>query len=197
MDLTRGTPAPLLAAIASGHFYPVVLVHLDWPGAPLRAHSGVGVINWSGHAWQGVGRFGGISIPDEALAGVPTEFNLSLITDFPDIEPYTDTPIRGRVGRVSMGATTTPGGNGLIGAVEICAGTADGLALRVEVQQQDGEVVTAFEPKVTMTTGPSMRSMAAVAHSDEDQRRAFPNDTAGRHLVLAEATAQKTLWPAP
>ena len=197
MDLTRGTPAGLMAALAGPYFHPVVLAEIDWPGAPLRAHSGAGQISFGGQIWQGVGRFGAIDVPEEVMTAVPSEFGMAIITDFPEIEPYTDTVIRGRAGRVLLGATTTPGGNDLIGAVEIVAGTADGLALRVEVEDADGEVTVYYRIAVTMTTGPSMRSAASIAHSDEDQRRAFPADTAGRHLILAEANAQKTLWPAP
>lgn len=197
MDLTRGTPGALLAAIAGPWFHPVILAEIDWPGAPLQAHSGHGEIGFAGKTWQGVGKFGAVDIPEEVMTAVPSEFTMAIITDYAEIEPYTDTVIRGRLGRVLLGATTTPGGNDLIGAVEIVAGTADGLAMRVEIEDGQGGVRIGYRITVTMTTGPSMRSAAAIAHSDEDQRRAFPGDTAGRHLILAEATAQKTLWPEP
>lgn len=197
MDLTRGTPSALLASISGPYFHPIVLAFIDWPGEPLRAHSGRGDIVFAGQTWIGVGRFGGIEVPDEAMSGVASEFRMSLVTDFPDIEPYTDTVIRGRVGQLFLGATQTPGGNDLIGAVEIVTGTADGMGMKFDVIEQDGQTIDAYRIEVTMTTGPSMRSAASVVHSNEDQRRAYPNDTAGRHLILAEANAQKTLWPEP
>lgn len=197
MDLKRGTPAAMLAAIAGPWFHPVILAEIDWPGAPLFAHSGKGEILHDDRTWQGVGKFGSVDIPEEVMTAVPSEFTMELVSDFPDLEPYTDTVIRGRLGRVLLGATTTPGGNDLIDAVEIITGTADGLVMRVEIEDENGRRRVFYRLTVTMTTGPSMRSAAAIAHSDEDQRRAFPNDTAGRHLILAEATAQKTLWPEP
>lgn len=197
MDLIRATPLELLAAIAGPYFHPVILAEIDWPGAPLYAHSGRGDITWGSRTWAGVGEFGSVDVPEEVMTAVPSEFSMAIITDFDDIEPYTDTVIRGRQGRVLLGATSTPGGNDLIGAVEIIEGTADGLAMQVQLEDGDGITRTFYQITITMTTGPSMRSAAAIAHSDEDQRRAFPGDTAGRHLILAEANAQKTLWPAP
>ena len=198
MDLIRNTPADLLAAISGPYFHPVVLAYLDWPGAPLRAHSNAGDITWSGQTWLGVGQFGRIDIPEEAFGGVPTEFTMSIVTDFPDLEAYTDTVIKGAEASVYLGAVTERGGNQLIGAVEIVSGIADAMGMTPElVELSDGSVVTMYGLSVTMTTGPSYRSMAAISHSHEDQQRHYPGDTAGRHLILAAAEAQKTLWPEP
>lgn len=197
MDLIRGTPAALLAAIAGPYFHPVILAEIDWPGAPLYAHSGRGDITWGGRTWMGVGEFGSVDVPEEVMTAIPSVFSMAIVSGYDEIEPYTDTVIRGRAGRVLLGATSTPGGNDLIGVVEVVAGTADGLAMQVQLEDEDGVTRTYYKITVTMTTGPSMRSAAAIAHSDEDQRRAFPGDTAGRHLILAEANAQKTLWPEP
>lgn len=193
MDLTRGTPPALLQRISDGFFYPTVLMWLDWPGAPLRAHSGAGEMTWNGQTWSGVGKFGRISVPDEAVAAVPEDFAISLTTDFPDIEPYTDTPIRGIAGAVYLGATTERGGNVLVGAVEVVSGTADVLTLGVE---RDGETIY-YDLSISMTTGPGMRTMAAINHSDEDQRRAYPNDTAGQRLIQLMTTFKNTYWPEP
>ncbi|WJS86698.1 hypothetical protein [Paracoccus sp. TOH] len=198
MDLIRNTPAALLTAISGPYFHPVVLAFLDWPGAPLRAHSNAGNISWSGQTWLGVGNFGRIDLPEEAFGGVPTEFSVTLVTDFPDLEPYTDTAIKGADARVFLGAVTERGGSDLIGAVEIVAGVADAMGMSPElIERDDGSVVTMYGINVTMATGPSYRSMAAIAHSHEDQKRQYPGDTAGRHLILAQAEAQKTQWPEP
>lgn len=193
MDLTRGTPAALRTALSGPFFYPVGLVWLDWPGAPLRMHSGAGNITWSGQTWSGAGRFGRVSVPDEAMAGVPDNFTISLVTDVRDIEPYTDAVIRGIPGAVYLGATTAPGGNGLIGAVEFVSGTADVLTLGT---QMNGDTLF-YELSVAMTTGPGMRSMASINHSDEDQQRAFPGDTAGDRLIELMGRVKKTYWPEP
>lgn len=197
MDLTRGTPAALMAALFGPHFYPIVLAYVDWPGAPLRAHSGKGSISFGGHDWTGVGKFGSIDIPDEVMHGIPDEFSMSLVSDLEEMEVYTDTVFRGRQGAIWLGATQTPGGNDLIGAVEMVTGVADGMGLKVESERAQDTTVTLFDLRVSFTTGPSYRSMAALSHSHEDQIRQFPGDTAGRHLILAQARAQKTLWPEP
>lgn len=193
MDLTRNTPAALLHALSAPVFHPVVLIRLDWPGAPLRTHSGAGEISWQGQRWTGAGRFGRVGVPEEAMAGAPEDFTISLVTDFADIEPYTDTVIRGIPGAVYLGATRDRGGNDLIGAVEFASGTADVLTLGTTME---GDTIY-FELSVAMTTGPGMRAMASVNHSDEDQSRAYPGDTAGGRLIELVSSIKKTYWPQP
>lgn len=197
MDLIRETPAALLTALAGPFFYPVVLVDLDWPGARLRAHSNAGAISFGGRTFLGVGKFGTIDAPGEGLSGVPEEFHLSVTCDLEELAAYADTVIRRRVGTVYLGATASRGGTDLIGAVDVITGTCDGMVLRTEAAGDDGQPITLYTLTVTLSTGPSYRSMAAIAHSHEDQRRSYPTDTAGRHLMVAQSDAQKTLWPEP
>lgn len=197
MDLTRGVPSALLTAISGPFFFPVVMAHIDWPGAPLWAHSGRGNITWNGQTWLGVGKFGSVDIPEEVAAGIPTEFSMMLVSDFPDLEAYTNTAIKGAAAAVYMGAVTERGGNSLIGAVEVSSGTADGMGMTVETVSDDGRVETMFGLRVTIATGPSYRSLASIAHSHEDQSRQYPGDTAGRHLMFAQSLAEKTWWPEP
>lgn len=197
MDLIRNTPPALLTALAGPWFHPVVLVDLDWPGARMRAHSGAGDITWGGQTYTGVGKFGAVDLPGEALEGIPEEFTMSITCDLAELAAYADTVIRGRAGTVYLGATATRGGNDLIGAVDIMSGTCDGLVLRSEVTGDDGQTVILYTLTVTLSTGPSYRAMSAIAHSHEDQRRHSPGDTAGRHLIIAGTDAQKTLWPEP
>ena len=67
--VSRGlTPAQV--AQFGGVFHPVVLVWIDWPSGAVRAHSGRGPISWGGYTWDGVGGFGEVSVPAEALKGV-------------------------------------------------------------------------------------------------------------------------------
>lgn len=198
MDLMRVMDPATEAAIAGAVFHPVIMVWLDWPGGSVRAHSGVGAITWGGETWAGVGQFGAVSVPDEAMGGVPVEFSVSLTCDLPELADYADAVIRQRPGAVYLGVTTTAGGNVLIGApVSLAAGTMDVLVLRQEVERSENQVVNLFTLTVTLTTGPGYRSAVAVSHSHENQSRAYPGDTAGKMLVLATASAEKTLWPAP
>lgn len=198
MDLLRGTPAPLLAEISKPFFFPVVLVFFDWPSAPIYAHSGIGSINYAGQTWTGVGKFGSISIPNEAFGGVvPSEMTMTLMSDYSEIEAYTGANIRGRAGRVYVGATTEPGGDTLIGAVEIFSGRGNGFGFTAETQDNEDEIITLYGLEVSLKVGPNARTPTTMLHSLEDQQRTYPNDTAGRHLILIEANVEKLLWPAP
>ena len=190
---------PALAAALSGaSFNPIVLVYLDWPGGAVRAHSGAGSITWGGQSWSGVGKFGDISVPEESASGVPVDFALSVVCDLAELADYADAVIRQRAGVIYLGATTTPGGNVLIGdPVAIASGTMDTSVLSLSVDRGGAAPVTLYRLTVGMTTGPGYRSSAGIAHSHEDQSRAYPGDTAGKMLVLATARAATALWPAP
>ena len=194
MDLTRGVGTALMAQIGGGVWHPVLMVDLDWPGGRVRAHSGVGVIEWASATWAGVGKYGEVSIPEEAANGLPSDFSLSLVCDLPDLATYADAVIRGRPGTVYLGATTAPGGNLLVGnPVALASGTMDGLVLMLDAQ--DG--VQLYRLTVSMTTGPSYRSASTIVHSHEDQSRKYPGDTAGLRLIGAMSRARTTLWPEP
>lgn len=194
MDLMRPVSSGMKAALTAPSFNAILLVDLDWPDGPVRAHSGAGVITWEGLTWNGVGKFGGVEVPEEALSGMPVDFALSLTCDLPELAAYADAVIRQRPGAVYLGATTEPGGNVLVGdPCSLAWGTMDTLVLASETS--DGN--TEFRLTVGMATGPGYRTMAAMAHSHEDQSRRYPADTAGKRLVLANARAEKTLWPEP
>lgn len=196
MDIMRSVSAGMQAALSGPFFYPCLMVWLDWPGDEVRAHTGRGSIIWGGEPWHGVGEFGSVSVPEESASGVPVDFSLSLVCDLAELAEYADAVVRQREGRIYLGATTGPGGNVLVGdPVELIAGTMDTLVLTTEVQREDGSVQILYTLTVGMTTGPSMRSMASIVHSHEDQSRQFLGDTAGKRLILASARAAKTYWP--
>ncbi|WP_151720785.1 hypothetical protein [Gemmobacter serpentinus] len=198
MELMRQIASATETAISGAVFHPVLMVWLDWPGGPVRAHSGVGSLSWGGNTWAGVSAFGAVSVPDEAQGGVPVDFSVSLTCDLPELADCADAVIRQREGAIYLGVTTEAGGNVLVGApVSLASGTMDVLVLRTEVERQGADVQVLYTLTVTLTTGPGYRSSAAIAHSHEDQSRAYPGDTAGKMLVLATARAEKTLWPEP
>lgn len=195
MDLKRDLSPALRGAIAAPFFFPVMLVHLDWPGGAVRAHSGAGTISWAGHDWAGVGAFGNISAPEESLSGVPVEFSASLTCPIPELAAYADAVVRQRPGTIHFGATTEPGGNVLIGdPAPLITGMMDTTVLRTSAL---GDEDVLYSLTVTCDTGPGYRSSAAIHHSHEDQTRKFPGDTAGLRLMQLMAKAQRTLWPAP
>lgn len=203
MDLMRQVSAETLDAL-SGVFFPVLMVHVDWPEEPVYAHTGVGPITWDGHTWVGVGPVGAVDIPPEALSGVvAAEAILSLVGVPVDLDGMLDDEIRGRAVEVYFAVVAgRPGGHDgrqitgpgctLKGAPSpLFYGTMD--ALDLDAAASDTGV--SHEARVTVTTGPSARSRASIYHTDEDQRRRHPTDTAGRHLIMAFAKAQKLTWP--
>lgn len=194
MDLKRSLDPALADAIAGPAFFPLVMVWLDWPGGALRMHSGTGPIIWGGHTWAGVGKFGAVEVPEETASGIPVDFSMSLTCDLPELAAFADAVIRQRAGVIYLGATTTAGGNVLIGApIEVAAGTMDTLVLAADTKDE----ITDYRLTVGLTTGPGYRTASAMQHSHEDQARYYPGDTAGKKLILATARAKKTLWPAP
>lgn len=196
--LTRALPGAMVSAMA-GTFYPVLFVYLDWPGGAVRVHSGVGDISWGGYTWRGVGGFGAVTVPDEAGSMVATEAALSLVAPASELDGYLDDVIRNRSGEVYLGFLAgrpgSAGGTTLLWATPITLflGAMDGLTMSIQPKGAKGY---ATEAHVTLRTGPGARSEATIYHTDADQRRRYPADTAGRLVVLALASAQKLMWPA-
>ena len=53
-------------------------IYLDFESAPVRAHSGVGTIQWDGHDWLGFGDLGTISQVAENIDVQPARVRLTL-----------------------------------------------------------------------------------------------------------------------
>lgn len=202
MELRRGVQSETLAALSNGAF-PVLFAHLDWPEVPVFVHSGVGQIPWGGQTWRGVGMLGNIDLPAEASEIAAVEAVLSLAGVPADLDGYADDAIRNRSAILHLGAVAgRPGGNDgkqvegpgstLVGLpVQLFSGTMDGLTLTASAA--DGGVE--HEAQISVATGQEARSMASVSHSNEDQRRRYPSDSAGRLVILAFAKAQRLTWP--
>lgn len=194
MALIRNIPTAMAAALASGQFYPVIMVWLDWPGAPVFAHSGVGVISYDAASWQGVGKFGQISLPEEQPSLAATSGSLRLLGLPSEILDRMDDAIRNLGARVLFGCVTTRGGNVLVDTpVEVFSGYMD--AMRYSGAKSGLQVTHGIELQVA--TGPSARAAASVFHSYEDQIAAHGTDTFGRLFINNEAAATALRWPAP
>lgn len=192
MALMRSIPAGMQAALDSGVFYPVMLVHLDWPDGPIFAHSSVGTITFDGEDWLGVGEFGAISLPEEGggLAISPASFKLLGVPD--EIFDRLDDPVRNRDVRVLFGCVTERTGNVLVAdPVEVFVGYMD--AMRYSATVQSGETMHGIE--LTAATGPSARASASIYHSLEDQVLLFPADTLFIQLIHNEAKSFGLTWP--
>lgn len=194
MDLKRGLSAGQLAAIAGESFYPVVFVWLDWPDAVVRCHSAVGTLTWGGYDWTGVGDAGQVGVPEEVVDIVASAATVGLIKSPTDLEALLDDVIRNRSGAIYMGwLDARPGTTGaaLIGTpIEIFSGYMDGREASVE-RIEEGYF---HGMQIQLGSGPSVRADASVFHSDEDQRRLHPADTAGQHLLFALAKVERMIW---
>lgn len=189
--VSRGlTPAQV--AQFGGVFHPVVLVWIDWPSGAVRAHSGRGTINWGGYAWQGVGGFGEVSIPAEALGLGAFGAELALYGLPQDLLALLDEPVRNRPAAIWLGTVTEPGGNILASQpVQQFDGYVN--AARDQAVRRGG--VLEYCARVKLGVGPSARVGARITHSYEDQMDVYPGDTAGRHLVRIRDKAQRQTWP--
>lgn len=196
MGLTRTIHADTKAALQRV-FYPIVMVHLDWPGGHVYAHSGAGTISWGGKSWLGVGKFGGIEVPGEAPGLAASQASLTLIGDPAALFDLLTDPIRNRPGEIYEALTTVPGGNVLIGQpISLFTGYMDAMRYRLMSEEEDGRVVVDHVVQIDIGSGPGARSSAAVLHSYEDQIDKFPGDTAGRFLINIEAEVENQRWPA-
>lgn len=190
--LTRDIDPDTITAFAQPAFYHVVLVWLDWPETAVRVHSGVGDIVWDGRTWTGIGHFGEINIPEEIEGLASQSADLRLIGAPDELDAYLDAPIRNRDAAIYFGATTKPGGNVLIGnPFEVFVGYMDALREVVEISASEMRRDVVLQ----VANGPSQRSYVETFHTDEDQKRRFPTDTAGRFVIFAEAEATKLTWP--
>lgn len=195
MDLIRDIHAATYADIVSGNFHPVVLVMLDWPGGPVRVHSGDGMLTWGGHEWLGVNRFGGMTFPSEMLGPAMTEGRLTLGGDPARIEEIVSDAAEaaGREVRAWLGTVTQRSGAVLIGEpFDLWQGVIGQIGDTEEWNEDQALAVV----EVEITSGVSQRSRGSVHHTYEDQRRTDPTDTAGRWVVaaLASAKAQLPKW---
>ena len=192
MALIRTVPAAMQAALESDCFFPVIMVWLDWPDAPVFAHSGVGVIDYDGEEWLGVGAFGSIQLPEESAGLGATAATLQLLGVPDEVFDRLEDPIRNRRGRVLFGCTTEAAGNVLVSdPIEVFSGYMD--ASRYVARKSEAEIRHGIE--LRLATGPSARARASVYHSHEDQSAAHPGDTFGALWVNAEAVANGITWP--
>ena len=190
--LVRDVDSALLTALSGAVFHPIILVYLDWPDAAIRVHSSPGTVTFDGFNWTGVGGFGEITIPEEALGLAAQNAEMRLVGLPDELDDYLDDPIRNRAAKVYFGAVTERAGTTLIGTpVEIFSGYMD--AFRDVLSVDSGGATRGVI--LSVAQGPSQRSAAEVYHTYEDQITAYPGDTAGRFSINIEAEVKKIRWP--
>lgn len=182
----RDIDPDLLEALASP-FHPVALVFVDWPGDPVRVHSGRGTITWDAHDWTGLAGLnsGTVTLPDESSGLAMVEGQVAIGGDperIDDILADAETA-RGSAVAVWFGAVTERAGTVLIGEpFSAFSGTVGAVT---DQDAPAGPLDMARTVMVQLVSGPSQRSVAAAHHSYDDQRRTDPTDTAGRWVMGA------------
>jgi len=194
MALTRGASAALLSALA-GHFHPVLLTEADWPGEMVRVHTGAGSISWDGKTWLGAGKLVDFAGPAEDGGLATADASIRVAATLEAMLAERGKVIRNRPVTVWFGATTEPAGTVLVGTpVPIFHGYFDS---REFTTSRDGENLR-HDMTLGLGIGPAARSAASITHGPEDQKRAYPGDTAGRHVIHAiKRQANPPLWPEP
>lgn len=194
MALTRGASPALLTALA-GHFHPVLLTEADWPGEMVRVHSGVGTITWDGKTWLGAGKLVDFSGPAEQGGLATADASVRVASTLEAMLAERGKAIRNRPVTVWFGITTEEAGNVLAAdPVPIFHGYFDSREFSTS---RDGEDLR-HDMMLGLGIGPAARASANITHGPEDQRRHFPGDEAGRHVIHAiKRQANPPLWPAP
>lgn len=192
MELKRNLPTAFKTALG-GFFHPVIMVHLDWPGGAIYAHSSKGDISYDSQTWMGVGDFGRIDVPEEQAGLVASSAVITWLGDATSLFDREDDVIRNRLGQILMGMTTERGGNTLVSdPVELFSGGMDAMMFRGEDENGNRKL----SMQLTVSSGVAARGSATVNHSAEERKALNPTDTSGEHLVNNLAIVKTLYWPA-
>lgn len=193
MDLVRGFTPTQLTSLRSSVFYPNLMVFVDWPGDPLRFSFREEPMVWDGNTYAPFGPLAELSLPSESPGIAAETAVLSIAGVDHDLDGRLDTPIRGRDVEVYLALMADRTGPVRIGnPVRLFSGTIESTRMKTsKISQRE----TLSRIEVDLSTGPSARAESSVYHTDEDQRKKYPTDTAGRLTIFARAKAQKLRWP--
>lgn len=185
-------PETLTAISDPAGFYPIVLFHVDWPGAPVHAHTNRGTVTWNAQSWTGVGNAANIRLPGDGQGMAAQEASIGVCGFGNDLDDYLSSDARDRVALIYFGAVTTRDGATLIGQpFEVFSASINGV-------EDLTEAVATGRTRglsVALASLPSQRSAASVYHSYQDQSRRYPGDTAGRLILNAERNYRGMRWP--
>lgn len=89
------------AALAARSYRAAMLAEFVLADDTYRFWSGVGTLSYNGYDWLGVGRLGRITGAGETaeIRTTDTTYELAGISDFPQLNAFLETPVRGRVAR--------------------------------------------------------------------------------------------------
>lgn len=191
MVMSRGADPAMIAALAAGGYHAAVLVHVDWPGDPLRVHSGIGTLTWDSHDWTGIGVHGmggRLTLPGEA-PGIASAEGQAVLGGLPDdIDAILSADPRGCGVMVWFGLTTERAGSVLLAPPVLgWAGYIDGMD---DAEDGSGRAEVVRRVILPLVSRGSQRLSPSAYHTDEDQQAEFPGDTAGRWLRAARQRMQ-------
>jgi len=193
MELVRGFNAQQKAALRSSVFYPNLLIFVDWPGDPLRFNMSDSPLTVGGLTYAAFGPAASLSLPAETMDIIASTASLSIAGVDHELDSQLDSPVRGKAVQVYLGLMTGVSKAELIGPpVRIFQGTIGSSRMRTS-SVAENQLLSKIE--VDLSTGPSARAKSSIFHSNEDQKKRYPSDTAGRLTILAFSNAQKLRWP--
>lgn len=186
--MSRGLSTDNLAAVTADAFYDIMFAELDFPSGMVRAHTGLGTINWGGFEWLGVGSFGTVSGIEEdstlskrtitySLSGIPNDIISLALNDH----------YQGRPAKVYLGFVDLATGQLVDDPFLLDQGRLD------VPETQEGETVTiniTAESRMSLWERPRARR-----YTNADQQSRFPGD---RGLEFVSQAAQKEInWGRP
>lgn len=192
MVMSRGLEPEFVADLAAGGYNGTALIFVDWPGDPVRVHTGIGTLTWDGHDWTGIGvhGMGGLlTLPGER-SGIASTEGQAVLGGMPDdIDAILSTDVRECMVQVWVSLTTSRAGNILSrNPAHMWAGYIDGLSDSEDGTDPKGDVVRRII--APLVSRQSQRLSPSAYHTDEDQQAEFPGDTAGRWLRAARQRMQ-------
>lgn len=186
VDFSRGVDPVLLAKMSEPYLFPISLVRIDWPDGAVEAHTGAGAISFDGGTFVGtlVGgeNLGQISVPTESTGLRATEVSLTLYGPYSELLDRINPNATGRRVQMWAGATTTPGGNVLVGEPELVfSGAISGDGLPAPTNDGSSGLI------IRAKAGTHGRVKGAIVHSNEDHQATYPTDTYFQRNARASA----------
>ncbi|WP_422073859.1 hypothetical protein [Tranquillimonas rosea] len=204
MALTRGCSPELLAALAEPPVHPCLLIEADWPDGVVRVHTGQYPMTWDGKTWMGSGyvvdsdervNLVDFAAPAEGEGMTADGGTIRIAATLETILSERGKVIRNRQISVWFGVTTWNYGN-VLAADPVLLFTGYFDERNFELAREDNDF--SHDLTLGLGLGPPPRANASVTHSAEDQKAAYPGDTAGRHLIHAEKRrVNPPVWPEP
>jgi len=163
-------------AIQSRTVTPAIFVFLDFAGDPLRAWTGVGPVEWSGHTWLGFGMLAEIE-PVEEYSDIRAGSITLKVTGVPGtaLSGLADLVYKRRAAEIHLALFDGDSRN-LLGVELLLRGTMDTLDLD---RQPDGSTL-----RVTVANELArLRDSWGSLYTDAHQRAAYGSDTALRFVA--------------